>query len=84
MPAGFFMIESHNVAIVYMLPNMNDPVASWNDLLRIIAAPDLLHPIRLRWMNADGTARRDASRVLQGIHPPPKAFTGIYCCCASQ
>jgi hypothetical protein len=59
MPAGFFMIEPHNVALVYMLPNLNDSVASWDDLLHIMASPDLPHPMRIRWMNADGTTRRD-------------------------
>ncbi len=58
--AGYFIVEPHEAPLVYMLPKINDPVASWDDLLHIMASPDLPHPMRIRWMNADGTARRDA------------------------
>ena len=58
--AGYLIVEPHEVAVVYMLPKIHDPVASWDDLLHILASPDLPRPVRLRWLNADGTCRRDA------------------------
>ena len=58
--AGYFVIDPYKSDPVYMLANLDASMASWDNLLRIVASPDLPHPIRVRWMNADGTCRRDA------------------------
>ena len=58
--SGYFLVEPYEAAPVYALPNGDAPLSSWDDLLHILASPDLPRPVRLRWLNADGTCRRDA------------------------
>ncbi|POB10121.1 hypothetical protein [Sulfobacillus sp. hq2] len=59
-PSGYFLVEPDEAAPIYVLPDGDAPLARWDDLLHLLAAPDLPRPVRLRWFKADGTCRRDA------------------------
>ncbi len=57
---GFFVVSPSASAVSYALPDPTDPLSSWNVLLSLSVQVTMPRPLQVRWLNADGTVRRDA------------------------